>query len=341
MAISIHSNDLSYTPFLIIGSGIAGLHTALKLSEIDQVTLVTKETLEESNTAYAQGGIAAAISPTDSPMLHYEDTLKAGAGLCQPDAIRILVQEGPERVKELLNLGVHFDRIAGEPQLTREAAHSRRRILHADGDATGREISRVLTDLAIKNPRIKIIENHFVASLLTADGVCRGAMLIRNRPQQTGDLQPLLAGATILCTGGCGQVFAATTNPKVATGDGMAVAYRAGAPLTDLEFIQFHPTALYLPSAPRFLISEAIRGEGAVLRNIKGARFMPGYHPQAELAPRDVVARAIYLELEKNNEECVYLDLSHLTAERIKKRFPNIYETCRVYGLDITEEPDR
>lgn len=339
MALFISNKDLPYTPFLVIGSGIAGLYTALKLSEIGEVTLVTKETLVESNTAYAQGGIAAAISPTDSPEFHYQDTIRVGGGLCQPEAVRLLAQEGPRRVRELIALGVPFDQTAGEPALTQEAAHSRRRILHADGDATGREISRVLTRYVIRNSRIRVIENRFVVSLLTADGVCHGALTMKKKIERLEDCEPILAGATILCTGGCGRVYSATTNPQVATGDGLAMAYRAGAPLTDLEFMQFHPTALFLPPAPRFLISETVRGEGALLRNKKGKRFMPGYHEQAELAPRDVVARAIYLEMQKTDTDHVYLDLSVLTPELIKMRFPNIYETCCKYGLDITKEP--
>lgn len=339
MALKISNKGLPYTSFLVIGSGIAGLYTALKLSELGEVTLVTKETLAESNTAYAQGGIAAAISPSDSPELHYEDTIKVGVGLCQPDAVRVLVREGPQRVRELLELGVPFDQTAGEPALTQEAAHSRKRILHADGDATGREISRALTEHVLKNPRIRVIEDRFAVALLTADGICHGTLTMGKRVNRQEDCQPILAGATILCTGGCGRVYSATTNPQVATGDGMAIAYRAGAPLTDMEFMQFHPTALFLPPAPRFLISETVRGEGALLRNKRGERFMPGYHGQAELAPRDVVSRAIYLEMEKTGTDHVYLDLSALTPEQIRSRFPNIYETCYEYGLDITKEP--
>lgn len=339
MAMIIKNKKLPYTPFLVIGSGIAGLYTALKLSEIDEVTLITKETLEESNTAYAQGGIAAAISPTDSPELHYEDTIRVGVGLCLPAAVKILVRDGAERVRELLAMGVPFDRQEGEPALTQEAAHSRRRILHADGDATGREISRVLTEYVTNNPRIKVEENIFVAALLTGPTGCCGVLTIDRDATGAPSFQPILAGATILSTGGCGQVYSATTNPKVATGDGMAMAFLAGAPLTDMEFVQFHPTALYLRPAPRFLISETVRGEGALLRNKAGRRFMPEYHEQAELAPRDIVARSIFLELQKSGEDCVYLDLSPLSPQQIVHRFPNIYETCKHYGLDITREP--
>jgi L-aspartate oxidase len=334
MAISISTTGLEHTSFLVVGSGIAGLYTALKLSEFAEVTLITKETLEESNTAYAQGGIAAAISPSDSPELHYEDTIRVGAGICLPAAVKILVNEGPERVRELISLGVPFDCQAGEPALTREAAHSRSRILHADGDATGREISRALTHDVINNPRIKIKENIFVAALLTGPEGCYGILAL----EETGETKCFLSGATILATGGCGQIFSDTTNPKVATGDGMAVAFRAGAALSDMEFMQFHPTALYLPTAPRFLISEAVRGEGGLLRNKQGVRFMPSYHEQAELAPRDIVARSIFCEMKKTGDDHVYLDLSSLAPDRIKSRFPNIYETCLEYGVDITKE---
>ena len=261
-------------PFLIVGSGIAGLYTALKLAEHSEVTLLTKDKLEESNTTYAQGGIAAAIDPQDSPDLHYQDTIKVGAGLCLPEAVSILAHEGKERVRDLIGLGVPFDLCEGEPALTKEAAHSRRRILHADGDATGREISRALTRLAAGKPRIRILEETAVISLLMQGGQCRGVLALLH----DGNLERFFCPATILCTGGCGQVYASTTNPAVATGDGIALAYRAGAAVSNLEFIQFHPTALFLPPSPAFLISETVRGEGGVLVNARGARFMPRYH---------------------------------------------------------------
>lgn len=318
--------------FLVVGSGIAGLYTALKLSTVGEVTLLTKNRLEESNTTYAQGGIAAAIDPQDSPELHYEDTIRAGAGLCLPEAVSVLVHEGPARVKELMHLGVPFDLQEGEPALTREAAHSRRRILHADGDATGREISRSLTRLVAQDPRITVWEETMAISLLTRGGRCHGVLALL----ADGTLAAFSSGATILCTGGCCQVYAATTNPPVATGDGIALAYHAGAAVVNMEFIQFHPTALYLPPAPRFLISETVRGEGGVLRNVRGERFMSNYHELADLASRDVVARAILRELERTGSCCVFLDLSALTSNQIRRRFPNIYETCLQYGLDIT-----
>ncbi len=321
-------------PYLVIGSGIAGLYTALELSQAGPVILITKSTLIESNTTYAQGGIAAAISVHDSPELHYEDTIMAGAGLCASDAVLTLVHEGPNRVRRLIDLGVPFDRSEqNEIALTREAAHSRRRILHADGDATGREISRSLIT-KVQAAKIRIYENYFVLALVKHQGKCSGVITIHN-----GQYQFFLASAVVLCTGGFGQIYGKTTNPKIATGDGMAFAFHAGAVLRDMEFVQFHPTALNLPPAPPFLISESVRGEGAVLLNHQGVRFMPGYHHLAELAPRDIVARAIFTEIEKNGGECVYLDLSGIDPVTIKGRFPNIYHKCFSYGLDITAKP--
>ncbi|HHT48959.1 MAG TPA: L-aspartate oxidase [Firmicutes bacterium] len=334
MKISVSTTGLEVAPFLVIGSGIAGLYTALKLAELAEVILITKETLEESNTTYAQGGIAVALNPPDSPEVHYNDTIKAGAGLCLPVAVDVLVNEGPERVRELIDLGVPFDAEAGALLVTREAAHSFSRVLHADGDATGREISEVLTRLAKAHPKIKIKENHYAIALLTGEEGCYGVLTL----DEQGTIYPLLAQATVLATGGCGQLYLHTTNPKVATGDGLALAFQAGAPLADLEFIQFHPTALHLADTPRFLITEAVRGEGGILRNAKGHRFMPAYHQQAELAPRDVVARSVLLEMEKTGTDHVDLDLSLLSPELIQHRFPNIYETCLSYGLDITKQ---
>ena len=319
--------------FLIIGSGIAGLYTALELSKVGRVILITKSNITESNTTYAQGGIAAAISPHDSPELHYQDTMMAGAGLCDSEAVMALVHDGPKRVKHLIELGVPFDQIQGEISLTREAAHSRRRILHADGDATGREVSKTLVQL-VQASKVKIYENHFTVALVTENGRCHGVVTINN-----GQLNLFLSPAVILCTGGLGQIYGKTTNPIIATGDGMTLAFQAGAVLRDMEFIQFHPTALYLPPAPPFLISESVRGEGATLLNNSRERFMPGYHPLAELAPRDIVARSIFTEIEKGESPCVFLDLSKLEPSLIKPRFPNIYETCLNYGLDITSSP--
>lgn len=321
--------------FLVIGSGLAGLYTALKLAELGSVALLTKAALEESNTFFAQGGIAAAIDPADSPTLHLRDTLAAGAGLCRVEAVEVLVNEGPDRVRELIELGVPFDRAGHEVALTREAAHSRRRILHALGDATGRAISQVLAARVRENPRIEIWEHTMATRLLLAGGRCAGARAVTAE----GRNLDFLARATVLCTGGCGQLYEVTTNPGVATGDGIALAYQAGARVADMEFMQFHPTALWLSGAPHFLISETVRGEGGVLRNIRGERFMPAYHELADLAPRDVVARAIADQMAKTGANHVWLDLSAIPAEVVKSRFPNIYETCRQYGLDITAEP--
>lgn len=321
--------------FLVVGSGLAGLYTALKLARIGPVALITKAGLEESNTFFAQGGIAAAIDPGDSPALHFQDTLAAGAGLCRSEAVEVLVNEGPDRVRELFDLGVPFDRGAHGIALTREAAHSRRRILHALGDATGRAISQALAARVRENPAITIWEHTLAAALLLADGRCGGTAAITRDGRQLA----FIARATVLCTGGCGQLYTVTTNPHVATGDGIALAYQAGAQVADMEFMQFHPTALSLPDAPHFLISETVRGEGGVLRNERGERFMPSYHEQADLAPRDIVARAISSELARTNTRHVWLDLSPIGTDRVKSRFPNILETCRQYGLDITKDP--
>ncbi|MGE5598809.1 MAG: L-aspartate oxidase, partial [Bacteroidota bacterium] len=327
--------DIVERDFVVIGSGLAGLYTALKLAKLGRVSLVTKAGLEESNTFFAQGGIAAAIDPADSPELHFQDTLAAGAGLCRAEAVEVLVNEGPDQVRELIALGVPFDRGSHGVALTREAAHSRRRILHALGDATGRAISRVLAERVRENPAVEIWEHTLVTALLLAKGRCAGAEAVAG----DGRRRLFVGGATVLCTGGTGQLYTVTTNPRVATGDGIALAYQAGAQVVDMEFMQFHPTALSLPGAPHFLISETVRGEGGVLRNERGVRFMPAYHELADLAPRDVVSRAIARELAGSGADHVYLDLSALTPERIKTRFPNICETCRQYGLDITKDP--
>jgi L-aspartate oxidase len=321
-------------PYIVLGSGVAGLYTALELNRNHPVILITKAAMADSNTYYAQGGIASALGNHDSPELHYQDTIMAGAGLCNSEAVLTLVYDGPERVRHLIDLGTPFDRKNGEISLTREAAHSRPRILHADGDATGREISRTLIE-KVRRSGIRIYENHFALGLVTEEGYCRGVVTLN-----AGEYHLFLSSAVVLCTGGIGQIYGKTTNPEIATGDGMALAYHAGAVLRDMEFLQFHPTALHLPPAPPFLISETVRGEGAILLNSAGERFMPGYHPLAELAPRDVVARAIFSENKRSSASSpVYLDLSKIPPERIKNRFPNIYDTCLRYGLDITAGP--
>ncbi|MCY9592443.1 L-aspartate oxidase [Paenibacillus chitinolyticus] len=322
------------TDVIIIGAGIAGLFTALQASASQRVLLITKKSLLDSNTRYAQGGIAAVISDEDSPEYHLQDTLVAGAGLCSRDAVDVLVHEGPQGVQDLIRMGTQFDLENGEIALTKEGAHSQRRILHANGDATGAEIVRALSENTKNNPSIEIWDDHIVIDLITVDGECCGALV--QKPD--GQRVYVQGNATVLCTGGAGQLFRYTTNPDVATGDGVAIAYRAGADIRDMEFIQFHPTVLVYPGAPRFLISEAVRGEGAYLRNIKGERFMEKYHPQLELAPRDVVARAIVSEIEETGSSFIYLDITHEPEQMIRHRFPTIYETCLSFGLDLTSD---
>ncbi|MFC9779022.1 L-aspartate oxidase [Paenibacillus chitinolyticus] len=322
------------TDVIIIGAGIAGLFAALQASASQRVLLITKKSLLDSNTRYAQGGIAAVISDEDSPEYHLQDTLVAGAGLCSRAAVDVLVHEGPQGVQDLIRMGTQFDLENGEIALTKEGAHSQRRILHANGDATGAEIVRALSENTKNNPSIEIWDDHIVIDLITVDGECCGALV--QKPD--GQRVYVQGNATVLCTGGAGQLFRYTTNPDVATGDGIAIAYRAGADIRDMEFIQFHPTVLVYPGAPRFLISEAVRGEGAYLRNIKGERFMEKYHPQLELAPRDVVARAIVSEIEETGSSFIYLDITHEPEQMIRHRFPTIYETCLSFGLDLTSD---
>lgn len=334
--------DTRYMPqeeweYVVVGSGIAGLYTAYTASKAGgKVVVLTKHTVLDSNTDKAQGGIAAALGAADSPALHLQDTLAAGAGLCDREAVNILVNEGLRRVEELIKLGARFDRNNGQLVMGREGAHSRRRILHAAGDATGAEIQRVLTEQAYQNPSIDVRESHFVVDLLVKKNICYG-VLAYDLTEQC--LKVFWGRVVILASGGVGQLYKYNTNPEVATGDGIAMAYRAGAEVMDMEFIQFHPTVLNLPEAPRFLISEAVRGEGAYLCNCHGERFMPRYHEMAELAPRDVVVRAILQEMMKTGAEEVFLNLSHLDAKEIYLRFPTIRRTCQTYGLNIERDP--
>jgi len=321
--------------FLVIGSGVAGLRAAIELSRHGRVIILTKGDPLESSSIYAQGGVAVALSEEDDVAIHLTDTVKAGHGLCREEAVRVLVEEGPARIQELIAWGAQFDKIGGKFAFAREAAHSRSRILRARGDATGNEMVRVLLAQARRQKTIQHLGRHFTVDLVVADGRCRGALVLN---EATGERFVLPAQAVILTTGGAGQVYARTTNPPNATGDGMAMAYRAGAALEDMEFVQFHPTALYLPSSPPFLLSEAIRGEGGELRNIKGEPFMERYHPAGTLAPRDIVARAIWSEMAATRSRHVYLDVTHLDAAFIKRRFPTIYSTCLRYDIDITEE---
>jgi len=321
--------------FLVIGSGVAGLRAAIELGRHGRVVMLTKGHPLESNSIYAQGGVAVALSEEDDVAIHLTDTVKAGHGLCRKEAVRILVEEGPDRIQELIRWGARFDKIGGKYAFAREAAHSRSRILRARGDATGNEMVRVLMGQARRHRNIQWLGHHFTADLIVTNGVCRGALVLN---EIAGERLILSAHAIVLTTGGSGQVYARTTNPPNATGDGMAMAYRAGAMLQDMEFVQFHPTALYLPSSPPFLLSEAIRGEGGRLRNIQGELFMGRYHAEGELAPRDIVARAIWSEMAATRSRHVYLDVTHLSATFIKQRFPTIYSTCLRYDIDMTEE---
>ncbi len=323
--------------FLIIGAGIAGLRAAIELSEAGRVLVVTKEALGESNTSYAQGGIAVALGGEEDVSLHLEDTVSAGDGLVNREAARVLVEEGPLRVEELLGWGTRFDRENGKLMLTREGAHSRHRILHANGDATGAEIGRSLLACAREHENITLLEWTTTADLITNNGAVVGAILLA----PTGDVHAVPARAVLLASGGAGQVYSDTTNPAVATGDGIAMAHRAGAEIADMEFYQFHPTALSLPGVPRFLLSEALRGEGAYLRNAKGERFMERYHPLLELAPRDVVARAITREglgAGDGEQLPVYLDMRHVTGINLAKRFPGISAFLAQHGLSLAKD---
>lgn len=321
--------------FLVVGSGVAGLRAALELAKVGRVTMVTKGQPFESNSIYAQGGVAVALSEEDDVAVHLRDTLKAGHGLCRPDAVRVLVEEGPARIHELIRWGVQFDKVGKEFAYAREAAHSRSRILRARGDATGNEIVRVLMAQAYQHERIQALDHCFTVDLVVRDGRCSGLIVL---DELTGERSVVPAKAVVLSTGGVGQIYARTTNPSSATGDGMAMAFRAGAVLEDMEFVQFHPTALYLPSSPPFLLSEAIRGEGGQLRNSKGELFMHRYHPDGALAPRDIVARAMWAEMAATRARHVYLDVTHLNPGFIRQRFPTIYATCLRYDIDITEE---
>jgi L-aspartate oxidase len=342
-------NAQLFSDFLVIGGGIAGLTFAIKASEVGTVTVLTKAGSTEANTAYAQGGIASVWSVDDSFESHIEDTLRAGAGLCDRAAVETIVREGPEAVRELIRLGTRFTRVEAdgpddnelEYDLGQEGGHSHRRVLHAQ-DLTGREIMRALTEAAAARPNICTLENHVAINLLVETptagrpGACWGVYAL---DRNTHEIRKVISRATMLATGGAGKVYLYTTNPDIASGDGVAMAYRAGASVANLEFYQFHPTCLYHPAAKSFLISEALRGEGAILKLPDGTAFMKRYHPDAELAPRDVVARAIDSEMKRHGLDFVYLDLSHREADFIKRRFPNIFKRCLSFGYDLTKGP--
>ncbi|MEI7773787.1 MAG: L-aspartate oxidase [Verrucomicrobiota bacterium] len=336
--------------YVVIGSGIAGLSFALKAAAHGEVAVVTKANKAESNTVYAQGGIACVTSTEDSFELHVRDTLTAGAGLCDEAVTRIIVTEGPARIRDLIELGVQFDSREEDPDreingtseldLTKEGGHSKRRILHSR-DITGKEIERALVAALEKHPRVHVLEHHMAVDLITlsklgfaSEDRALGVYVLN---EANGEVLTLRSDRIVLATGGCGKVYLYTTNPPIATGDGLAMAWRAGARIANMEFIQFHPTCLYHPEAGSFLISEAVRGEGAILVDKKGNRFMDRYDTRGELAPRDIVARAIDAEMKRTGARCVYLDITHKPPEFIRERFPNIASTCLRYGIDITQ----
>ncbi len=333
--------------FLVIGSGVAGLSYALKVARHGTVAIITKKETVESNTNYAQGGIAAVMAPDDSYESHIEDTLAAGAGLCDPSVVEFVVKEGPERIRELMGFGAEFTRKNGRLHLGREGGHSADRIVHA-ADTTGREVERTLLEQARGHPNIEIFEYHFAIELITEHHL--GQHVSRLRPDvhcygayvhdtKTDVVKTFLAKSTLLASGGSGQIYLHSTNPDVATGDGVAMVYRAKGRIANMEFVQFHPTSLYHPDADSFLISEAVRGAGGRLFNEAGDRFMPDYDTRAELAPRDIVARAIDDQLKQRGDDYVLLDISHRPAAEIREHFPHIYETCLGFGIDITQQP--
>ena len=335
--------------YIVIGSGIAGLTFALKVAGQGRVAVVTKKNLSEANTQYAQGGIAAVTKPTDSIDLHVADTLRAGAGLCREDVVRGVIEEGPDRVQELIELGMDFTReetISPDGErvysLGKEGGHSKRRVLHTK-DATGREVMRALLAALERAPNVSVFEDHFAIDLITTaklkddtENRCVGAYVL---DRVKGAVETFSAPHVVLATGGSGKVYLYTTNPDIATGDGVAMAYRAGVPIANMEFTQFHPTCLYHPQAKSFLVSEALRGEGAVLKDLAGNEFMDSAHPMGNLAPRDIVARAIDSEMKRSGTGHVHLDITHKSAPFIMDRFPNIYRTCLGFGIDITKEP--
>jgi L-aspartate oxidase len=324
-----------FTDVLIIGGGLAGLRAAHEIEPSLQTIILTKDKLEESNSSYAQGGIASVWDPEDRFDNHVQDTLIAGGDLCDPKVVDMVVREAPDRVAELIQWGTRFDQHDGQLALGREGGHSHQRIIHALGDATGKEIMRAMIEHTLRRPNTEILQETFTIDLLTHEGRCRGAVAsVRGG-------KPILIWAkeTILCTGGCGQVFRESTNPRVATGDGHAIAFRAGAVMRDMEFMQFHPTVLYIAGSSRTLITEAMRGDGAYLLDAAGKRFMGDYDARLELAPRDVVSKAIVNQMEKTQSPCVYLTMKHLDANHVRNRFPGIAKVCAGFGIDIAVDP--
>lgn len=321
--------------YIVLGSGIAGLRAVAELSEYGDVAVITKSSLGSGSSEHAQGGVAVVLSDEDDIHLHYNDTLVAGDGLCDETSVMTLVEEGPSYIKELISWGAQFDMHDGELSFTREAAHSVNRIIHASGDATGQEIVRALKEYVSKIDNITRIENTFAMDFIVKDNKIHGLKCI---DEVTGETLLYYAKAIVLATGGGGRIYTRTTNPDVSTGDGMAMAFRAGAAIKDMEFFQFHPTGLHLKGAPAFLLSESMRGEGAVLRNVDGDRFCHDYHKDAELAPRDIVSRAIFFEMVKTDADHVFMDLTHMESDFLIKRFPKIYSTLIDYGFDITKD---
>ena len=320
----------------MVGAGVAGTRAAIELADAGKVLVIAKDALEESSSQYAQGGVAVVLSDEDRVSLHEQDTLLAGDGLCDPMAVKTLVEEGPGAILRLIEWGAEFDKDGSRLALGQEGAHSRRRVLHAHGDSTGREITRALHLKAKSIDSISFRSFSAVTDLLLADGQAVGALACDEKARCAVRID---AKTVLLATGGLGHVYTDTTNPSVATGDGVAIGYLAGAEISDIEFVQFHPTALALEGAPRFLLSEALRGEGAYLRNAAGERFMERYHEMKELAPRDIVSRAIVSEMQREGSDCVHLDLTHLEAEFLRRRFPRIHQTCLDHGIDICKQP--
>ncbi len=323
-----------FTDTLIVGSGVAGLSSAIHAAKDGSVLIVTKAKINENCTEYAQGGIAAGLCPEDSFEEHINDTLRTGQGLCDAVIVSGVIREGTKRVKELIDWGAKFDKENGELIFTKEGGHSHPRILRARGDSTGKEIEDTLVSMVNKHPNIRVFEYTFAIDLLVSNNTCDGIIAWRSREGK----MLIWAKQIILASGGCGQVYRETTNPEIATGDGIAMAYRAGVELQDLEFVQFHPTTLYVAGAERVLISETVRGEGGILKNKNGERFMPKYHPKAELAPRDVVSRSILLEIYRTGHTHVYLDVRHISEKKLSTRFPKIKKLCASFGIDISRQ---